>query len=363
MNKSVLIVSVGNMSGGVERYTITLGNALEKKGWNVHYAVRRGGWLSSMVHSDKVLQVGMGKFELLRTMLSINKYVNDNCISVVHCNSNNGIFASLFVKQSCRTKKIGVIHGDVSFDQTKKGKAGILLYEKLENILLKKFCSCCVAVSYSIKDILVKRGIKSEKIKVVHNGLEMLDYPERTILQQSEIRFLSVGNLLPVKNHLWLLKELKMLRDNYPDIIWSLDIYGEGPEREKLEGYIQENNLANVNLKGFSTNIRSVLNQYDVFIQPSLYESFGISVIEAMNAGCCVVAGNVGGMKEIITEDSGALINPKSDGQIINIIKTINENREKYRGVAQNGKLRAIKCFSIENMTEVLLSVYEGVDD
>lgn len=53
-------------------------------------------------------------------------------------------------------------------------------------------------------------------------------------------------------------------------------------------------------LKGYDKDVRSTLNRYSLYIHPSKYESFGISILEAMNAGCCVLANSVGGIKKLL---------------------------------------------------------------
>ena len=57
----ILIISVGKMSGGIEKYTVTLGELLEKEGMKVYYVVRKGGWLENQLHEKNVLHVEMGK--------------------------------------------------------------------------------------------------------------------------------------------------------------------------------------------------------------------------------------------------------------------------------------------------------------
>lgn len=128
----ILIVSVGKLSGGVESYTLTLGKLLENKGYEVHYVLRANSWLDTKINTDKKLRVYMGR-HIISDMIALKKYVNECNISIVHCNSNNGLFVSLLVKENNSCKKIGVIHGDVLVDQMSKGKFIANSYCKLEN--------------------------------------------------------------------------------------------------------------------------------------------------------------------------------------------------------------------------------------
>ena len=353
----VLIVSVGKMSGGVESYTLILGKMLADNGFDVHYAVRAGAWLDGQLTTVKKLTVGLGR-SLVADMKNLKKYVMDNDINIVHCNSNNGLFISQLIKESKKCVKIGVVHGDVKIDQNHKGLFIRFMYEKLETWLLKKKCTQCIAVSKSIKDILISRGISSDKIDVVYNCVEPFHYKNAPDYFADELKIVSVGNLLPVKNHICLLNALLMVSSKYPEVKYICDIFGEGPERESLENYIADNNIKNVHLKGFDNNVRNKLNTYQLCINTSNYESFGISIIEAMSAGCCVIASNVGGLKEIINRDCGFIVEKNDSDAIADKIFYCFRDRQSLMEKARKGKARCDKEFSEEAMSIRLLEVY-----
>lgn len=354
----VLIVSVGKIFGGIEKYTIDLVNGLASSQYEIHVAVREDGQLIKHVENNNILSLNLTKKNFFSSMRKIKKYVEDNKIDVIHCNSNNALLLSMFSKKSI--KKIAVIHGDVEIDQMRRRKLAVHLYKFLETKLIKK-CNGCIAVSASLKEILVSRGINEEAIRVVYNGLSLIDYDCEPNYEAEYLKICSVGNLLPSKNQIVLLEALNILQTEAPEIKFICDIYGEGSKREMLQAYIDDNNIKGVTLKGFKENVRHLLNQYMVYVQPSLYESFGIAVTEAMNAGCCVIVSSVGGMKEIVDDKSGFQFKCDDSRELADILQKCYNDRITMEEKATRGKEKVYNTFTVEKMIQNTKGFYEDI--
>ena len=356
----VLLVSIGKMAGGIENYTITLGKLLVQNGIEVHYALRTESWLNENIQTDKKIMVSLGKKTFI-DMKRINRYVKDENIDIVHCNSNNGLFVSLLVKENSSCKKIGVIHGDVMVDQAYKGKIVSWCYAKLETWLLNYTCCRCVAVSESMKEIIVNRGVSEKKVELVYNGIETYKYENFPDYFFNTLWICSVGNLLPSKNHIKLLEAMKKIKERCPEVKLKCDIYGEGIERKNLEQYIELNKLNNVALKGYDIHVREKLAGYPLYVHPSRYESFGISVLEAMDAGCCVIGNQVGGLKEILTDEVGYLIDCNDTDKLAETILMVYMNRKELAKKGKAGKEMCKNKFSTWNMTMKMMNLYNRI--
>lgn len=356
----VLVISVGKLSGGVERYTLMLKKYLQDGQYELHFAVRENSWLAKNLKSNHMLEVGMGK-KIVLGMRAIKKYVERNNIHIIHCNSNNALFVSLLIRESAKRKKIGVIHGDVVVDKKSKGKLTLFIYEKLENWLLKNTCSKCVVVSKSLKNILTKRGIPEEKIEIIYNAAEEARYESKPDYYQKQMKICTMGYLMSQKNQMLLLEALNYLKIYEPNIQFICDIYGEGTEKTRLEKYIKDNNLREVRLMGFDSEARNKLNQYMLYIQPSVYESFGIAVVEAMYGGCYVLVNDVGGMREIVNERIGSIISMTSGERLANTIKELYFNRSLVERKAIAGQKYVTEIFSIERMIFSYYDIYKRV--
>ena len=141
---------------------------------------------------------------------------------------------------------------------------------------------------------------------------------------------------------------------------WKLFIAGEGPDKERLQNLIRINDLEDkVFLEG---NVRReallyTLNDSDVFILNTSFESFSFQVVEAMNAGVPVITTNIGNLAEIIDDDKeGILVEPNNQEQIIAAVKKISEDREFREMIVKNAKEKA-KLFSISRTVDNLVNL------
>src|SRR3989339_145227 len=101
-----------------------------------------------------------------------------------------------------------------------------------------------------------------------------------------------VGRLTPEKNHITILQACFQLLKQHSSM--HLVIIGDGPEKNKLEAFCQENSIDNrVHFLGVRTDVRECMKAMDVFILPSLFESYGMVALEAQDAGTRLMASNI----------------------------------------------------------------------
>ena len=108
-----------------------------------------------------------------------------------------------------------------------------------------------------------------------------------------------------------------------------------------MTGYIQENELRNY----FSNAL--------CFIYPSLYEGFGLPVLEAMQCGCPVITSNKSSLPEVIGE-CGIQINPLKDEEMIEALEKMYFN-ESFRDKCSENGLERAKTFSWEKCASELM--------
>jgi glycosyltransferase involved in cell wall biosynthesis len=111
----------------------------------------------------------------------------------------------------------------------------------------------------------------------------------------------TVGNLDFVKNHRYLLDVLAEAKR--VGQIYTLDVFGEGPLRSDLVRQINSLGLEDqVRLRGFRSDVRSLLPGYRAYVHASYSESSSFAIIEAMAAGLPIVAGNIGPISELFDD-------------------------------------------------------------
>ena len=122
---------------------------------------------------------------------------------------------------------------------------------------------------------------------------------EKLNVTEKEVVFLSVGELIPRKNHRLVLQALAELEreESRP---FCYFICGQGVLKEELQQQIEEDRLSEkVTLLGYREDIRELLYAADVFVFPSLQEGMPVALMEAVAAGLPVIASDIRGNREL----------------------------------------------------------------
>ncbi len=168
---------------------------------------------------------------------------------------------------------------------------------------------CITAVSEDFAQAARPWLAAQAPLSVLPNGVDeaLLHLPLPQLGQHIEI--MALGSLIPVKDHRTLILALQALRDH----AWHLRIFGEGPERERLQGLIEHLQLQDrISLPGAipPQQVPAALAAHAVFIHPSLAEGRSNAVLEAMAAGRIIIASDIASQRELLAPDAGLLFAP-----------------------------------------------------
>ena len=184
-------------------------------------------------------------------------------------------------------------------------------------------CSRVVCVSDFVRTDLINHRFDSTRLVTVPNGIDAP--PDVAVPEEDFILF--VGRLVATKGLSYLVQAMKRVDS-------KLIICGEGPERSHLARLIGRYGLGDkVELAGhvIQETRDKLLSSCKVFVMPSLFESYGIAVAEAMSLGRPVVASNVGGLPEVV-RDAGLYSRPKDSDDIADQInKLLEDPAERHR--------------------------------
>lgn len=174
---------------------------------------------------------------------------------------------------------------------------------------LAKRTDCLIAVSRTIREELLRKGIgREEQWRVVPlgvdlSGLAQLSFPNRT----PEVGIGLVGRLVPIKNPGLFLEALHRVVRRPPAerAVWGM-IVGDGPLRQELERQASRLGLdAVVRFTGWQQDLRSIYEGLKVACVTSWNEGTPVALIEAMAAGRAVVATDVGGVRDLLEDGDG----------------------------------------------------------
>lgn len=129
---------------------------------------------------------------------------------------------------------------------------------------------------------------------------------------EKNLKIITIGRLVPQKNHACLIQAFAAIADNYPD--WTVDIFGEGADYESLRRLIKQLHMTNrIHLRGKTSDVYAELNRSSIFVFPSLYEGFPNALAEAMAVGLPVVASDIPGNQELIQNGVNGVLFKKRD--------------------------------------------------
>ncbi|HEY7509304.1 MAG TPA: glycosyltransferase [Vicinamibacteria bacterium] len=220
-----------------------------------------------------------------------------------------------------------------------------------------------VAVSSAVAEDY-RRQMGWTGIEVIHNGVDLDHFapappsaPASDAWPQGALRVLSVGRLHGQKGHTLLLQAAAACRSR--GLALALAIAGEGPLHAELEAQARAAGLGtSLRLLGRRSDVRELMRACDVFVFPSLYEAFGVALLEAMACGAAVVASRVGGIPEIVEDGaSGLLVPPADPAALADAIACLAERPDRRRALGRAARLRA-EAFDIRETVRRLESLY-----
>jgi glycosyltransferase involved in cell wall biosynthesis len=211
---------------------------------------------------------------------------------------------------------------------------------------------------------LLSLGLSSNKLHVIPNGynpnlfkpLSSFSARQKTGLPSNKKVILSVGNLVDVKGHIYLIYAMKTILKKRNDVI--LVIVGSGPLKEKLQKIVFQLGLSGKILfvgRKMHEQIPIWLNASDIFVLPSLSEGFPTVIPEAFACGKPIIATRVGGVPEAVTNDDvGLLVDPKDSSALASAILYALERNWRKELILSHSR-----TYSWSNLVQEILAVYE----
>lgn len=219
-----------------------------------------------------------------------------------------------------------------------------------------------VSISQAVQnDIHARYGLHS---KVISNGIRCSDIRAKQLNSHSPFRVLQVGRFDVYKKGCDVaLKAIALLKQRGIDV--SFTMIGDGAGRDEIESLIQELGIeSSVILLGQRSReyIYESLADYDLLIQPSRFEGFGLTVAEGLAANIPVLVSDIDGPIEIIDHGLyGYFFRSDNVAECAYKIKEIIENYDEAMQKAQHGYQHAYSTYDIKQMVEKYLDIYNKV--
>lgn len=236
-----------------------------------------------------------------------------------------------------------------------------------------RFCDSVVTVCAEFATMLEARGVRRDHISVVHNSVSTDIHRSRAKssegarhrwnVSRDERIAVSVGRLSPEKGHIHLIDAVSKIVSMSPELKLKVLIAGGGPRERRLKERINEMGLdQHIKLIGHCADLDGLFSIADLFVLPSLSEGSPNVLLESMAARVPIVATNVGGVPELVSDGESAILVPPADSESLKTaILELLENHSRAIRLADSAFEKARLLFNAPKRNECLLSLYGWV--
>jgi glycosyltransferase involved in cell wall biosynthesis len=365
--RSILFVIDGLEFGGGERLFLQLALKLRDR-YHFFVATHSGGKFAHELRNldIEVFSLNMIRQLALKPFYQIRNIIRHKEINLVH---SQGARADFFSRLSGRRARVPHIVSTIQMpvEGFEVGFLRKMIYRLMDQFS-ERYVDRFIVVSESLRKTLTEgRGISDERVARIYNGIELDQFhPD---LKRSNLRkqlgisaedpvIGAIGRLVWQKGFEYLIEAMSGILQDISQT--KLLLVGEGPLRHELEGLARELDVdTRVIFTGFRSDIQDLLSMIDILAVPSLLEGFPMITLEAMAMAKPIVATQIEGIVEQISDsDEGILVPPRDTEALASAILRLIKDRElgNRLGVAARRKIE--RYFSIDTMVKETEMVY-----
>ena len=232
----------------------------------------------------------------------------------------------------------------------------INLLRAIDKKTAKRYTKIIVNSNYTRKVIKTLYNLKHQ-ITVTYPGIEIGQQNRNCVNYSSNNYILTIGAMIPMKNHINLLRAYHQLPPKYRSTV-KLVIIGDGPLKEKIQSLADKLGLNNLIFQSHvdEQELTSHYKNCKFIVHLALHEPFGLVPIEAALFGKPSIVSNQGGTKEFIRHgENGFLVDPYDPKDVAKYMKCLIEDEQLTAEMGSRAKERALKEFTIEKSTEKIM--------
>ncbi len=328
------------------------------------FALRKREMTTKINHKNVIIYNSKLRYSLV-PIFNLKRVIEEEYIGILHCHLLRSQVFGLVLKKLFFPKLQLIFH---EHGEIFRKKPQFILFLKL----YEKDVDLFIAVSEATKQRLIEdAAIPEEKIKILHNFVDLDQFdPEKTAINRLEERrkrgicgadFVIgfAGRHVERKGCRELIRAIGELHDR-ENI--KLLIAGDGPKKEEYMELVTELGLnQNIFFLGYIPDIRYLYSIIDCFVVPSHWEPLGIVALEAHAIGVPVIAADVGGLNEVVSDTkTGLLFEPKKEKDIAEKIILLYTDKMLRETMIKSGS-ESVKEYSLNTYLTNIENIYQEV--
>jgi len=319
---------------------------------------------------DKLNSLGVKNYPLkikkyiwsLKSILKFIEIVKTEQIDLIHVHSQEASFLVRLISKFILRKK--VIYTPQTIDIRKKSI--YFLYKWIE-VQFSGLTEKIISVSSYDHDRLIKWGVPSEKIEIIHNGLDINKIAKQNFLTNESVKnqpiVLQIGRLSEQKSPQNFIYGAEIVLKFEKNV--SFWMIGDGPLYNELTSMIERKGLQGfIKVFGNRDDVYNYISKADIVTLTSKWEGMPYSLIEAMAFKKPIVSTNVNGCRELIYDGiNGFLVNYNDLESWANKVRYLLQNPDLAKKFGEEGFRLVNEKFSIKKMIFDLEKVYDEVEN
>jgi glycosyltransferase involved in cell wall biosynthesis len=309
------------------------------------------------LHDIKIPRNPFNIFMLMDSIFHLRKIIKAFNPVIIHSHTPSGGLVGRLASVNSNSEIIYTAHG-FHFNPNRRS-FDWFLYFPIE-FLLAKITDKIIMIN--TEDYLYFSKIYPLKSYYVP-GVGYREVCKNTLLDSSNLKnqktfkLLSIGELNHNKNHIFIVRALSKL-----NISIEYTILGTGKnlvKLQKLKSRLKNGNLK-LNILGYVEDIKSHVCDSDIVVHSSIREGLPVSVMECMSCNKPVLASNIRGNRDLITDgEGGYLFDPKNQHDFIRALSLIIENRQEWIKMGEINK-NNLQKFNDQKVVSILTKLYNG---
>lgn len=363
--KIAYIITLPNL-GGAQSHLYEVMKHIGSYGYEPILLTGTKGWLT-----EQAGQLGI-RFYIIEHMLreisplndwkaigEIKKVLRIEQPAIVHCHSSKAGALGRLAAKFCGIPAVFTAHGWAFTEGVSpKKRLAYQLIEGMMGFITKKII--CVS-EYDRQLGVRKLPMHRKKMVTVHNCIPDTEYVRDWNKKPlgDTLKCIVIARFSPPKKNTAILRGLRELLDNGRKI--SVTFVGDGPDLPAAKAEAERLHLQDEAIFfGARDDVEQLLPQYDLFILLSNWEGFPISIIEAMRAGLPVVASDVGGVSEAVTDGKNGYLIRKDDSNFVNVLSGMSSDKEIVSVLGCHAREAYVNTFGMINMLLEIKQIYKN---